>query len=345
MRALFLTLTLLSAAHGQAPSLAARVAEAEATVARHFRGEPLEAARAQVVADIAAYNAETVAAKAALDAGKADLEAKLAPLRTLEGQLGEMDQRLAKIPTATEARTSPAEVKYAALMKERNALAAKYNALQAAVEPQREAYNAKVKTSNEALTARRAAVMDAQKRVNARIEAFEAFQKQNGDVAFYTGLAKLLGDCLKASDAPAAARVRALRKELIGWAMARAAAQPFGPVLVEVQIAGEPCCLMVDTGAMRTSLAPELVRVLGLEDRLGEEASFVLAGGVRLRGRMVELPSVTVAGATAKAVPAVVIAASEVGIDGLLGQSFLKGFVYTVDERKPEKLRLQPRNP
>ncbi|HJV23295.1 MAG TPA: retroviral-like aspartic protease family protein [Holophagaceae bacterium] len=354
MRSLLVALTLLPAsltAHpsgatgSQAASLAARVAEAEATVARHFRGEPLEAARAKVVADIAAYNAETAASKAALEAGKADLDAQLKPLRALEAQLEEMDQRLAKLPTATEGRNSPAELKHAALMKERNALAARYTALQATVEPRREAYNAKVKASNEALTARRAAVMEAQKRVNTRIDAFEAFQKQNGDVAFYASLAKLLGDCLKASDAPAAARVRALRRELMAWAMARAAAQPFGPVLVEVQIGGEPCCLMVDTGAMRTSLAPELIGVLGLQDRLGEEASFVLAGGVRLRGRMVDLPSVTVAGTTAKAVPAVVITGSEVGIDGLLGQSFLKGFIYTVDERKAEKLTLQPRKP
>jgi len=123
------------------------------------------------------------------------------------------------------------------------------------------------------------------------------------------------------------------------------AADPFGPVLVEGLIGGEPCCLMVDTGAMRTSLSPELVGALGLNDRLGGEASFVLAGGVRLRGRVVDLPSVALGDISAKAVPAVTIAASEVGIDGLLGQSFLKGFIYTVDERRPEKVFLQPRKP
>jgi hypothetical protein len=32
-----------------------------------------------------------------------------------------------------------------------------------------------------------------------------------------------------------------------------------------------------------------------------------------------------------------------VGIDGLLGQSFLKRFVYTVDESRPGKLMLVPR--
>ncbi len=345
MRTALIALITVPAMALQAPTLATRVAEAEATVARHFRGEPLEKARARVVAEIAAFNAENATTKAALETGKADLESRLAPLRAMESQLDEMDRRLKQLPTATEGRNSPAELKYAAQMKERNALAAKYTALQGATQPHLEAYNAKMKASNEAMVARRAAVMEGQKQLNARIDAFAAFQKNSGDVVFYNGLSRLLGDCLKASDAGALARVRALRRELFAWAKARAATEPFGPVLVEVLIGGEPCCLMVDTGAMRTSLSPELVAALGLADRLGEEASFVLAGGVRLRGRMVDLPTVALGGVSAKEVPAVTIAASEVGIDGLLGQSFLKGFTYTVDEGKPEKLLLLPRKP
>ena len=354
MRTALVTLTLVMSslaaparpgALGQTSALASRISEAEAIVARHFRGEPLDRARARVVADIAAFNAEIATGKAALEAAKADLDAKLSPLKAMEARLGEMDQRLKHLPTATEGGNSPAELKHAAQMKERHALAAKYSVLQAATQSQLDAYNAKVKVSNEAMTARRASVMDAQKELNARIDAYGAFQKNGGDIAFYAGLSRLLGDALKASDAAAAGRVRALRRELFAWAMARAAADPFGPVLVEVLIGGEPCCLMVDTGAMRTSLSPELVGALGLNDRLGEEASFVLAGGVRLRGRVVDLPSVALGDISAKAVPAVTIAASEVGIDGLLGQSFLKGFIYTVDERRPEKVFLQPRKP
>jgi len=34
---------------------------------------------------------------------------------------------------------------------------------------------------------------------------------------------------------------------------------------------------------------------------------------------------------------------SDVGVDGLLGQSFLKRFVYTIDESREEKLILRPR--
>jgi predicted aspartyl protease len=326
-----------------AATLAARVTEAEAVVARHYRGEPLEVQRRRVTADIAAFNAETAAAKQKLEAAKAALDAKLKPLRELEGRLEALDQKLAKPPVATESRTSPAEVAFEAALKERKACFAQHQALRDAVEPHRAAYNTQVQASNEAMTARRAAVIEAQKAVNARVDALAAFRKGNGEVAFYAGLTKLLGDCRKAGDPALLARVRGLRRELFAYAQAWAASEPFGPILVEVRIGDEAACLMVDTGAMRTGLSPELAGVLGLPQ--GEEATMVLAGGSLLRGRTVVLPEVTVSGVTAREVPAVLFPATEVGIDGLLGQTFLKGFTYSVDEGSPEKLRLKPRRP
>ena len=55
------------------------------------------------------------------------------------------------------------------------------------------------------------------------------------------------------------------------------------------------------------------------------------------------LPRVAVGGQEGTDVAGSAVPASEVGIDGLLGQSFLKHFVYTVDERRPGKLILVPR--
>ncbi len=338
-------LILAPTLQAQAPGLAARVAEAEAVVARHFRGEPLESARAKVVADIAAFNAETTTATRELAAEKAALDARRAPLREMEAKLESLDRDLAKLPTATEGGDSPAERKHAAAVRERKALAERHEALRQAVQPQLEAYNARVTRSNETLKVRRNAVTEAQARLNARIDAFAAFQRQGGDVAFYSGLTRLLAECVKVHAEAPAAKARALRQELFRWAQARAAAQPFGPVLVEATVGGEPVCFMVDTGAERTSLSPELVATLGLEGRLGEEVTFVLAGGPRVKGRELTLPALAVAGASMAAVPAAVLPATEVGIDGLLGQSFLKGFVYTIDEGRPERLLLKPRKP
>ncbi len=341
MRSLLVALTLLPALQGQSPSLASRVNEAEAIVARYFRGEPLEVERRRVTADIAAYTAETAAAKQKLEAGKAELDARLKPLREVEARLEVLDRQLAKPPIATEARKSPAEVAFEAALKERKALFARYDSLRETTEPLRTAYNAQVQASNEAMTARRTAVIAAQKAVNARVDALASFRKGNGDVAFFAGLTKLLGECRKAGDPGLLAKVRGLRQELFAHARAWAASEPFGPVLVEVRLGEEPALLMVDTGAMRTGISPELAGVLGLP--LGEEAVFVLAGGATLRGKTLTLPTVAVGGVTARDVSAVVFPATEVGIDGLLGQSFLKRFTYTVDERTSEKLLLKPR--
>ena len=91
------------------------------------------------------------------------------------------------------------------------------------------------------------------------------------------------------------------------------------------------------------TIAPGIVEALGLTRKLGEEIELVLAGGQKIKGRELVLPSVTVAGRTEKDVPAAAVKVSEVGIDGLLGQSFLKRFVYTIDESKKQRLILRPR--
>jgi hypothetical protein len=69
----------------------------------------------------------------------------------------------------------------------------------------------------------------------------------------------------------------------------------------------------------------------------------ILAGGQKLRGRTLTLPRVSTSGMATQDVAASAIPPSEVGIDGLLGQTFLKRFVYTIDERLPEKLVLTRR--
>ena len=105
------------------------------------------------------------------------------------------------------------------------------------------------------------------------------------------------------------------------------------------EIAGEPCFFIVDTGAMRTTVAPGLVRALGIP--LGEETEFTLAGGKKMKGRKIVLRVLTVGKVTERDVDAAAVKVSEVGIDGLLGQSFLKRFVYAIDESRKGKLILR----
>jgi clan AA aspartic protease (TIGR02281 family) len=137
--------------------------------------------------------------------------------------------------------------------------------------------------------------------------------------------------------------VRGIRRELARWAGARQDAQDNGLVLVDAMVGDEPCCFIVDTGAQQVCLPAELIAALGLTGSLGEESTLTLAGGQKLRGRSITLPRLEVEGRVATAVSGSAVPASEVGVDGLLGQSFLKHFVYTIDEARPGKLVLVPR--
>jgi clan AA aspartic protease (TIGR02281 family) len=137
--------------------------------------------------------------------------------------------------------------------------------------------------------------------------------------------------------------VRGCRRELARWAGERQDAQDNGLVLVDAMVGDEPCCFIVDTGAQRVCLPAELIAALGLTGSLGEETTLTLAGGQKLRGRTIVLPRLAVGDKAATAVAGSAVPASEVGIDGLLGQSFLKHFVYTIDEARPGKLILAPR--
>ncbi len=88
---------------------------------------------------------------------------------------------------------------------------------------------------------------------------------------------------------------------------------------------------------------PGMVDALGLSGKLGDEVELILAGGIKTKGREFVLPRVEVSGADERDIPAAAVKVSDVGIDGLLGQSFLKRFVYTIDESKEAKLILKPR--
>lgn len=203
----------------------------------------------------------------------------------------------------------------------------------------------------------------AQTRVNALVDAYNALldaynfevQVQNQavaagqvlaprDLAFFREVNGLLADIRGAcrlrpvpENRAALDRIRAIRLELARWAAEAQAAQPNGLVLVAALVGDEPCCFIVDTGAQVVSVPQEL------GGSLGEEVSHILAGGLKTRGRSLTLPRVATAGMAATDVAGSVLPASEVGIDGLLGQSFLKRFVYTIDEGRPGKLILAGR--
>ena len=148
-----------------------------------------------------------------------------------------------------------------------------------------------------------------------------------------------------------------MRRELGAWAISDHERRDYGLVVIEAALGGsepgasepgadeqradEPCYFIEDTGAMLTTEEPGLVAALGIP--LGEETEFSLAGGKKMKGREIVLPLVAVGNVTEKDVEGAAVKASEVGVDGLLGQTFLKRFVYAIDESRPGKLILRRR--
>lgn len=343
-RALAISLFLSVALQAQAPALAARLAAAETVMAAHYRGEPRDVARAKSNAAIEAYNARTRTTQAELQAAKTALDRSLAPLRAsetgLRDQIKTLDAALREVPDGND---QEGNARYQAKVQARKPLVKQLNELVGQENEALDAYNAKVRQIQEELNGLRTQVRAEREAVDRRVAAYEAFAKDGGDVAFCTEVNRLLLEARKAGDATALAQVRALRRELGAWATAWEARSPNGMVILEARIGEEPVWLVLDTGASDVVVAPEVLEAAGVSLAAGEDNTFVVVGGQRLRGREVRLPQLSVAGQAMTQVPATAVHAFQVGVDGLLGQSFLKGFIYTVDDRKAEKLTLFPK--
>lgn len=321
----------------------ARLAAAEHIMTRFYRGEPLDLLRQRIGAEVEAFNAQLKARQAEVDRARLQAERDLKPVQERLGQVAELDRELeaAGPPAGKEAVE-----KHNAKLGHRNRLAEEAAGLNEVARRSAETYNTLVQQRQAETEQDRSRMRAAHAEARLRLETYDAFRAKGEDAHFFRGLNGLLADLnlgLRAGQVALKGpleKVRALRRELARWAQGQQARQEHGLVLVEAMIGDEPCCFMVDTGAQLICLSAEVIEALGLSGGLGEEKTLILAGGQRIQGRGLELPSITVAGVTEAKVAASAVPVSDVGIDGLLGQSFLKRFVYTIDERKPEKLIL-----
>ena len=131
---------------------------------------------------------------------------------------------------------------------------------------------------------------------------------------------------------------------------------PGAPIIAEARLNGVPLTLIVDTGADRTVIAPEVLERAGLGGETGRPVHVVGITGVST-ATLVTIPILDVAGA--RIGPLVVIAhalpptlratraegSGEVatgGVDGLLGRDVLDRFTLTVDSASGQAI-LAPR--
>lgn len=344
-RSCYLALVLSLGLSAQAP-FEARFTEIEQVLDRHYRQPRLEEARERSNRAIEAFNARSKTVNAELAEARVTMEKALAPGKAAYAELQKLDAELkASIP---DWKDKEGNAKYATRIEARNALGRKVNELNAEGQRAVDAYNALTEKAKAELDLGREKVLADQASLNQRLGEYEKFVKSREDIAFFTRVNRLLAEIRMAArekgDLPdlagALTKVRAIRRELAAWAMAGQAMNPTGLVVVEVRVGDEPCWLIVDSGATETVLNQEVAEAAGLGGEQGEAVNLVVVGGMRLQGRRIPIPRLTVAGQTQANVSATAVRPTDVGIDGLLGQSFLKAYVYTIDERTPDKLIL-----
>jgi clan AA aspartic protease (TIGR02281 family) len=99
---------------------------------------------------------------------------------------------------------------------------------------------------------------------------------------------------------------------------------------------------MIDTGAALCVISPELAESLGIRPEPDARVIELQTANGRTSGRLVRIASIRVGEAEAINVPGVLVASANLGNGGILGMSFLSGYVVTIDSAR-RLLNLGPR--
>jgi len=109
------------------------------------------------------------------------------------------------------------------------------------------------------------------------------------------------------------------------------------PITVEARLNGVPVTLIVDTGADRTVISPEVIERAGLGNQGGSPVQVVGVTGTTT-ATLVTVPLLDIAGArigpivvVAHALPQSFRGSSALAVDGLLGRDVLDVFTLSVD--------------
>jgi len=326
-----------------------KLEEIRRTMDRFFR-DPVAKAQAAVNRLVDEHNQWVKARNAAHQVQREALERRLADVRRSQAQIEKLDQHLAQSkPSLTDKSAVEA---YNALVALRNSLVVEYKKLGKLCADDAKALRESVERTKQDVSARKADVEAAKRRVEEELEACRRWFAAGKDSAFWADLhafyARLHQARRRAGSSAeldaCIAEVRGIRREL-GARAIRQQAQAGGKlILVPGRLSGgEDCVFIVDTGATRVTIPPSLVTALGWSDRVGNEVEISLAGGVRIRAPELLIPELSVYARGARDVAGVVLKAPEVGVDGLLGMSFLDRFAYRIDREQEPKLILQPR--
>lgn len=316
--------------------------------------DPIREANEGLSRAVDEFNAWLQGESRRLDEERTLLEREFGVINRLESELNQSKQKLAELQSRLG---DPAQVAaYNQLAVDYNAKAARHREAAATYLPRQDASNARISQFNHEARRRGEAVEERKRKAKAEVEAYRAWFNGRGPEQLSHGINHLFSEvfahgCRVPADASAVeglvAGIRRLRHDLALHAMRSQEQCEHGLLLVKAIIAGasadrvEDCCFFADNAASLTTLTPELVAVLGLEDMRGEEVELSLPNGIRVKAPQLVIPSVCVDGCIAEFVKAVVLKESSPGVDGSLGLSFLSRFDFAIHKGKPQHLILK----
>lgn len=331
-------------------ALIARLAGFDRTMDQYFRNDSVAKAKSTINIQLKQHNDWVKTYQAEFDAQSAKLKERSEALRQMQTRLHEMADKL-KSQKPNRASKDNVDA-YNQRVADYNALAQQYEALVPAFNKDAGDFQNRYSEFSREVEISRIRLKRTERTTTEEVGAQEKWLASTEASRFFTDLNRCYAGVRRElsvrSDDPtlqaAATKAAGMRRELADWFQARQRDDEAAHLLVEATLCRrEKCYLILDTGAHSVTLSPALVEVLGLTNRLGEEVDVGLAGGLRTKGRKLSIPQLSVLGQEATDVEAVMLEEPGVGVDGLLGLTFLRRFNYRIEYGDTPQLILEPK--
>jgi clan AA aspartic protease (TIGR02281 family) len=325
-----------------------RFLEYEKIMERYFRGEPREAAFTEINKQINEYNTWVTTSRKELEVQREKLNQELGSSDTVRKQIDELEEQLTRIPDPTDEKAVKA---YNTLMSKRNTLVEKYNGLVKAYKEKETTFNSAVRAFDLEAKSRQEKLEEQKQQATAEVNSIDLWFKGKNDRAFFEDLNRTCAELAEEKKRTGTSeqdvfieKAKSLRRELGEYARLEQEKAENGLVIVRAVLGTSlESHFIVDTGASLVTVTPELVRILGIADRAGQEIETSLAAGFTARGHEIIIPKLSVSGQVAQNVQAIIVPSGTVGTDGLLGRSFLKQFIVHIDDESEPKILLEKR--
>ena len=316
-----------------------RIRQYEQIMDRYFRQNPATKAQNSYKLKVDKYNALVQTTNATIKNRKSEIEKKEKALENLKKQIEKYDVQLVKKSTDK-------------LIDQRNLLVEQYNQQLKKLEDAIAQFNEWVIQANQNLDTEKAKLEKIKTSLELEIKNYNEWLRSKKDEEFWIDLNQTFLDLHRKRRADInnslidryIQKIRNLRKELGTYAIKEARSNDSGLVIISGNVGRkEEFHFIVDTGARHVSLTPVMIEVLGLKERLGKVTDLRLAAGKTAWGQKIVFPYVSVLGMEEQDVSGIAIPERKVGIDGLLGRSFLKRFAVCFDFEQGSKIQLTPK--